>query len=204
MLDLHGEPSEARRRPLVLVGSASTGRLLVTALDHDATAAGRWLLAAFAHLLTNPNLDTPPITLTPQARTVLLPGPWRMQTAGHEVMTGTARVNKGRNVFEGWETFHGNVHVPLPWRDHRILLRAESVGDAYEIHVDGNRLLLAGHETGVQNGMRDRPQTFDVTGRLHPGTTHALTFRIRDWRGAGGLIGPVYLTTEDPEARLTY
>ena len=44
----------------------------------------------------------------------------------------------------------------------------------------------------------------DVTDALIPGREHEVRFDVRDWRGGGGMVGPVYLTTSKPEERFFY
>lgn len=204
ILDLHGKPGEARRLPVVLEARVGDGRLLVTALEHEDTPGGRWLLAEFARQLLRKEFDAAPLYRPGFVPTVMLDGPWTMERTRRVVRTGTPRRNGGANVFEGWETFTGEVSVPGAFAGGRVYLRAEAVGDAFEILVDGERLVFAGDEHGVLDGQRDVPRTFEVTGRVVPGRRHRVAFRIRDWRGGGGLVGPVYITTEDPEYRLWY
>ena len=179
-------------------------RLLVSALEHEDNPAGRWLLAELSRHLLRTGFEAPGLPAPRFAETMMLDGPWTLGTTSKVVTTGTPRRTKGANVFEGWETFTAKVAVPAAWAGRPVLLRAEAVGDAYEVILDGERLLLAGDEHGVLAGMRDIPKTFDVTGRFRPGETHDVTFRVRDWRGGGGLVGPVYLTTSDPTARWIY
>lgn len=202
--DLHGTPAKAQGHPLVLAARVGRGRLLVSALEHHDTPAGRWLLAALGHRLPEMDLPEASCPLPPSQATVMLGGPWRLEPGSREVVTGTPRLNRGANVFEGWATFSGTVAIPASWTGRRILLRAEAVGDAYRMETEEVELAAAGDETGVLHGVRDEPRTFDVTGRLVPGRRHALRISVRDWRGGGGMVGPVYLTTGDPESGLLY
>lgn len=203
LLDLHSRPGNALRHPLVLEGTVGTGRLMISALD-PTTPAGRHVHATLARRCVDGSIaDDPRIDLPAPVRTVMLDGPWRSVGSDTFIVTGTPAVNAGANVFEGWRSFEGTVTIPEPWPG-RVLLRTEAVGDAWRLHIDGHRVLAAGEEEGVLDGQRDTPRTFDLSKRLTPGRTHQLRWDIRDWRGAGGLVGPVYLTNSDPEARLIY
>ncbi len=43
------------------------------------------------------------------------------------------------------------------------------------------------------NGTRDIPRNFDVS---FPMGYREIIFCVCDWRGAGGMVGPVYFTTD--------
>lgn len=204
LLDLHSKPSAAIRCPLVLEGRVGPGRLLVSALD-PMTPAGRWVHAMLARRCVNGSIpDGAELDIGVPCRTQIWDGPWRMAGEVEDVRTGTPRLNEGRTVFEGWRCFEGEVRVPETWGGERLLLRAEAVGDAWRLTIDDQRIVTVGHETGVLDGQRDTPHTFDLSRRLEPGRTHRVRFDVRDWRGGGGMVGPIYLTTRNPEARLTY
>ncbi len=60
------------------------------------------------------------------------------------------------------------------------------------------RLRQGTADDGTWDGTRDIPREFLV--QLAPGT-HEIVFRVRDWRAAGGMVGPVYLA-EDVNERV--
>ena len=72
-------------------------------------------------------------------------------------------------------------------------MRCEAAGDYYEILINGVRMGEASNRTGTWDGTRDVPRNFEVD--LSPGT-HEIVFRVRDWRAAGAMVGPVYLATD--------
>jgi hypothetical protein len=112
---------------------------------------------------------------------------WEMSldgTAWTAVRADTPLANQGKNVYDGWATFRTNVEIPESWRNRRVILHAEAVGDSYEVAWDGA-------EIGASTS-RETPRDFDITAT--PGR-HEIRFRARDGRGAGGMVGPVYLTT---------
>jgi hypothetical protein len=117
---------------------------------------------------------------------------WEMSLDGSRwtpVKCDTPLVNRGRNMFEGWASFRTRVDYP----GGRRILRCESVGDYYEILIDGRPFAEAGPRSGTWSGTRDVPRNFDAD--LSPGY-HDLLFRVRDWRGAGGMVGPVYFAAD--------
>lgn len=105
------------------------------------------------------------------------------------VKCDTPLVNAGRNVFEGWATFRARFSCP----GGRWTLRCESVGDFFEVSIDGDIIGEAGNRTGTWDGTRDVPREFELD--LAAGD-HDIVFEVRDWRGAGGMVGPVYLTQD--------
>jgi len=102
------------------------------------------------------------------------------------VKCDTPLVNRGANVFEGWATFRTQVDYPGGKR----VLRCEAVGDYYEIFIDGQRFAEAGPRRGTWDGTRDIPREFELD---LPAGRHEFVFRVRDWRAAGGMVGPVFL-----------
>jgi hypothetical protein len=67
------------------------------------------------------------------------------------------------------------------------------VGDAYEIYIDGAFVGEAGPRVATWDGTRDVPRNFNVS--LAPGS-HDILMRVRDWRGAGGMVGPMYFARD--------
>lgn len=105
------------------------------------------------------------------------------------VKCDTPPVNGGKNVFEGWATFRTRF-------DHlgaRRVLRCEAVGDYYKILIGGVHMGEAGDRTSAWDGTRDVPRNFGVD--LSRGT-HELVVHVRDWRAAGGMVGPRSLATD--------
>ena len=199
IVDLHGTEGVARRCPLILETRCGAGRLLVSALEHEDNAVGAYLLARMADVLLREEFDVPRMDIPAPTGSIHLAGPWRRESNGTEIVTGTLRRNQGRNAFCGFETFHGAVEIPERLRGEKLFLRAEAMGDAYSIDVNGRRLIKAGDDEGVLDGQRDIRRTFDVT-KWFPVGRHEITVRVRDWRGAGGLIGPLYLTPLEPDS----
>ncbi len=178
--------SPARRRlPLVIEFCSEGRRRVVSAFRHD-TPAGRELWA----ILQARTGEAPEIG--PVVGTSIVLEDWEMSLDGREwiaVKCDTPLVNRGRNVFEGWATFRTRFEYP----GGRRVLRCEAVGDYYEIFLDGRRFAEAGPREGTWDGTRDIPRNFDVD---LPAGYHEIVFRVRDWRGGGGMVGPVYLATD--------
>ena len=174
-----------RRLPLVIEFTTEGRRRVVSAFRHD-TPAGRRLWEALAAR------RGPAPEIGPLVGTSIVLEDWEMSIDGQEpvaVKCDEPLVNHGRNVFEGWATFR-------TWFDYpggRRILRCEAVGDYYEFSIDGRRIGEAGPREGTWDGTRDIPREFEVD--LEPGR-HEIVFRVRDWRGAGGMVGPVYFATD--------
>jgi hypothetical protein len=174
-----------RKHPLVIELTSRGERRVVSALRHD-TPAGRELW----EILQARDGEAPEIG--PLSGDAIVLEDWEMSVDGRTwtpVKCDTPLVNQGRNVFEGWATFRTRVdHPGGAW-----ILRCESVGDYYELFVDGERIGEAGNRTGTWDGARDVPRSFDVC--LAPGPREILV-HVRDWRGGGGLVGPIYFTRD--------
>jgi len=97
----------------------------------------------------------------------------------------------GVKVYEGWARFRTRLEIPPEWCGQDVLLRCEAIGDAFIVTDDGQEVGRAGNITGTWDGTRDRPQEFAL--RLAAGA-HSIIVDVRDWRGNGGMAGPVYLT----------
>jgi len=207
--DLRG--SEPRRHPLV-AEYCSLGRPgFVSAFRHD-TPAGRALEAALRARLAQieaGRLPRPPeigqlvgtsivleeweMWLDPGSSSITrepgpldmkrIAGPWR------RVRCDTLLVNRGANVFEGWAVFRTRFECPAG----RWTLRCEAVADYYEVFLDGAQIGEAGPRHGTWDGTRDVPRNFELD--LAAGE-HEIVFRVRDWRAAGGMVGPVYLAQD--------
>jgi len=183
LLDVHGK--EPRRWPLVIEFMTEGQRRVVSAFRHD-TPAGLALRKA---------LDArrgPAPEIGPLAGTSIVLEEWQMRLPGGDwtpTRCDTPLANRGANVFEGWAAFRTRwQHPGGAWK-----LFCAAVGDYYELYVDGERIATAGPRDGTWDGTRDIPRVFDLD---LPAGYHAIEFLVRDWRGAGGLVGPVYLATD--------
>lgn len=177
--------STMRSFPVVIEFTIQGRRQVVSAFRHD-TPAGRELW----EILQARDGDAPEIG--PLAGTSIVLEDWEMsldEREWYQVKCDTPLVNRGRNIFEGWATFRTRIDYPGGKR----VLRCESVGDYYEIFIDGRRIGEAGPRHGTWDGTRDIPRNFEVS---MPAGRCEIVFRVRDWRGAGGMIGPVYFATD--------
>ena len=182
VLDVAAKP--VRRLPLVIEFTSDGDRRVVSAFRHD-TPAGRELWRILQARCG------PAPEIGPLIGTSIVLEDWEMSFDGRRwqpVKCDTPLVNRGRNVFEGWATFRTRVDYP----GGRRILRCEAVGDYYEVLVDGRSLGEAGPRHGTWDGTRDIPRNFDVD---LPAGYHDFVFRVRDWRGGGGMVGPVYMAT---------
>lgn len=173
-----------RSYPVVIEFMSEGRRQVVSAFRHD-TPAGRELW----EVLQARDSQAPEIG--PLVGTSIVLEDWEMslnEREWHPVKCDTPLVNGGRNIFEGWATFRTQVDYPGGQR----ILHCDSVGDYYEILIDGRRIGEAGPRHGTWDGTRDVGHDFDIA---MPAGQHEVVFRVRDWRGGGGMVGPVYLAT---------
>lgn len=167
--------------PLIIEFTTQGQRRVVSAFRSD-TPAGRQL----ADILASRTGDAPEIG--PLVGTSILLEDWQMSVDGErwiDVKADTALVNGGRNIFEGWARFRTTFDYPGGPRT----LRCETVGDYFECLIDGVFVGEAGPRNATWDGTRDVPREFAVD--LSPGR-HEIEFFVRDWRGGGGMIGPVF------------
>lgn len=205
--DLHGRAEAPLDLPLVLAARVGRGRLLVSALD-SGSEAGRRVHAALCREILESDGPLPELALKPPPRSYFLNGPWELRgehVAGGRatVVTGTPAENAGRNVFLGWAEFAAPVTVPADW-EGPLLLRAESIGDGWELFVDGRRLVAHGNLSGTWDSGRDVPLAVELREGVVPGQAQGWRLRVRDHRGGGGLVGPLFLTPRDPDRRFLF
>ena len=176
---------QLHRHPLLVEFASEGERRIVSAFRHD-TTAGRELW----EILQARREPVPEIG--PLVGTSLVLEDWVISFDEHAwqpIKCDTALVNAGRNVFEGWATYCTRVDYPGGQR----ILHCESVGDYYEVCIDGRLLGSAGPRVGTWDGKRETPSDFDID--LSPGY-HEVVVRVRDWRGAGAMVGPVYIALD--------
>lgn len=209
VLDYHGHV-EPRRLPLVVEFTSQGRRMFASAFRHD-TPAGRELF----DVLTRRTGDAPEIGKLVGTSVVLdqwqmfLPSdpaapfpdpraPLPVSTVSSSLrplvplLSDTPLVNAGRNVFEGWAIFRTRFDYPGGKRT----LRCEAVCDYFALRIDDEFIAEAGPRDGTWDGTRDIPREYPL--ELPPGE-HEIEFRVRDWRGAGGMVGPVYIYADFAE-----
>jgi hypothetical protein len=178
--DVHS--GKLRKLPVIVEFMSNGRRQVVSAFRHD-TPVGQELWAA----LMSRTGDAPEIGAVIGTSIVL--EDWQMSLDDRtwiDVKCDTPLVNGGRNVFEGWATFRTQFDYPGGKRT----LRCEAVCDYYEFFIDGHRIAEAGPRNGTWDGTRDVPRNYELD--LSPGH-HKIEFQVRDWRAAGGMVGPVYI-----------
>lgn len=202
-----------RRNPLVIEFRSQGRWRVVSAFRHD-TPAGRDLWDALVRRVDNPGLEPPP-EIGPLVGTSLVLTDWEMARPGWPssirvepppmdwraladhgagldwtpVRCDTPLVNGGRSVFEGWALFRTRFVYP----GGRRTLRCESVADYFELFLDGIRVVEFGPRHGTWDGTRDVPR--DVAVDLGAGV-HSIVLCVRDWRAAGGLVGPIFFASD--------
>ncbi|MBI1872133.1 hypothetical protein HYS10_01805, partial [Candidatus Collierbacteria bacterium] len=167
------------KHPLVIEFTTNGERHFVSAFRHD-TPSGQELW----NILQKRSSPAPEIG--PLIGDAIVLEDWEMSQDKKlwlPVKCDTPLVNHGRNVYLGLATFRTSFIYP----GGEMILRAESIGDQYQIEIDGQHVGL-GHR-----GTRDVAKSFRVS--MSPGQ-HEIIFQVRDWQAAGGLVGPVYFTTD--------
>ena len=209
--DVHDRSGGESRQPFVFVArlvpacGGPARPLLVSSLRID-HAAGRAfpaeLLRRFAAdpeawLRTPEGAPLPPLPALPQQDRLLLDGPWQLTGAGvrggaQTIQPGTMLCNEGANAVQGWVEASAAVTPPAAWSGP-LWLRAEAVGDGFELWIDGQHVHTHGRPGFTWDAGRDVPCEIELTEHLRPG--HASQWRIvsKDHRGAGALIGPLAL-----------
>lgn len=165
--------------PLIIEFTTNGERRFVSAFRHD-TPVGRELWDILA------KRDGPAPEIGPLVGNAIVLENWEMTQDGKlwfPIKCDTPLVNHGKNVYEGWATFRTSFAYP----GGEMILQTESVGDQYRIEIDG-QLIGVG-----SRGVRDIPKSFPVS--LFAGD-HDIVFQVRDWQAAGGMVGPVYFTTD--------
>ncbi len=211
LADLHDAPAEAPRppTPLVLAARVGRGRLLVSSLRAD-TGAGREVHARLAAALLGPDgdrgaagggeggLELPTIELAAPPPSHFLDGPWELD--GRRFATGTLLANCGANSAWGARSVHGRLG-PTGLPPGPATLHAAAVADGWELLADGRLLHRHGNPGRTWDAGRDRPAAVllppELLGRAERGGV-ALEWRLHDHRGAGLLVGPVWLAAGPP------
>lgn len=171
--------------PLVIEFTSEGRRQIVSAFRTD-TDVGRRVMAGL-----EARNSSPPEIGALAGNSIVMEN-WKMSVDGEkwiDVKCDTALVNGGRNIFEGWATFRTRFDYP----GGEMTLRCETVGDYYECFIDGMPFAQEGPRDGTWYGTRDLPHDYPLSLAAGP---HDIEFRVRDWRGGGGMIGPVYIAKD--------
>lgn len=206
LIDVHSHPP--KNHPLVIEFRTQGEWRIVSAFRSD-TPAGRQLRAALDARKSRGDVSPPPeigplagtaivledweMWIDPESSSILRdPGPLdRSRIAGpwKRVKCDTPLVNRGETIFEGWAIFRSRFTYP----GGRRTLHCESVADYFELYINGEKIGEAGPRHGTWDGTRDVPRDFGV--HLAEGS-HEIVFRARDWRAAGGMVGPIYFAAD--------
>ncbi len=189
--DIHS--GELKRHPLLIEYRSNGRRGFASALRHD-TPAGRLLWDLLEQRSTDPAVADPP-EIGPLVGTSIVLQDWDMSTDGRRwvpVVCDTPLVNRGVTMFEGRATFRTRFSFP----GGKSTLRLESVGDWFEVLLDGRVLGEFGPRDGTWDGTHDIPRNIPVRMAARE---HELVVHVRDWRAAGGLVGPVYFFANPDE-----
>jgi hypothetical protein len=171
--------------PLIIEFMTEGRRRIVTAFRTDTEAGQRMMAGLMARESHAPEIG-------PLVGNAIVLDRWQMSVDNAtwiDVRCDTALVNEGRNIFEGWATFRTSFEYP----GGEMTLRCETVGDYFECFIDGRPFAEAGPRDGTWDGTRDVPRDFPL---LLDAGTHDIVFHVRDWRGGGGMIGPVFIACD--------
>ena len=204
--DHHDQGGFPRRVPLILAGRVGAGRLLVSSLRPD-EETGSDLHARILAALPEAQ-ELPPLALETGPASFFLDGPWELRGPGVRggralVRPGSLAANAGANAFFGRAEARARIRLPGAWSGP-VLLRAEALGDGWRLFLDGVEVHVHGRPGCTWDAGRDNPATVDLGARFAPGETREFCFEVHDHRGAGALVGPLYLCNGDPEAGELY
>jgi hypothetical protein len=104
---------------------------------------------------------------------------------------------------QGWVSAEADFTLPLDWQGP-VIFRAEGVGDGFELYLDDESVLQHGRLGYTWDAGRDVPATVDLSKWVLPGQSIRWRIRTKDHRGAGVLIGPLYLCAGEPDACVLY
>lgn len=208
--DVHDLQGDAKVQPFLFAARVGAGSLLVSALRNDC-AAHTQLLADLSAQLRQPNSPLleglAELQIPEPPRTLFLDGPWQLRggciAESGQTMVGTMLVNDGSNAAQGWVDAEADFTLPADWTGAAIL-RAEGVGDGFELYLDGEQVAAHGRLGFTWDAGRDVPANIDLSDHLQPGRSTKWRIRTKDHRGGGVLVGPIYLCNDDPEASLLY
>jgi hypothetical protein len=190
--DIGPELPRPRSCALLQAGRVGRGVLVLSALRDDTPAGGFVHDAVLAALAADPSA-LPHIELPPATPSRLLRGPWELD--GRRFRTGTLLANEGMNATWGARVVRGRLAAgPLP--EGPLFLHAEAVGDGWELFVDGELLHRHGNPGQTWDAGRDLPACVAWPEALRTRAEQdgvELEWRVHDHRGAGVLVGPVWL-----------
>ena len=184
------------------------GRLIVSALRHEDTPAGEWLLdrlrrhaaAGPAPRAALPDAIVDDIAGRLVARELDLTGrvwQFRPDDGGsdgwQEIRVGRSWEAQGHPTLDGWATYRLSVDVPADWAGEPVYLHFAGVDDAYEVYVDGVQRGTGG-DIGEQRTAFDEEKSHRLMDAATPGQV-TIDVRVYDWYGAGGIHRPVRLAT---------
>ncbi len=186
------------------------GRLLVTSLPTDGSAAARFLTETFRRALLG---DEPPKSRMSDAMQDAI----RDRLAAHTmdlttldwlfrpdskdgdfyswtlIRIGRSWESQNFGTLDGWATYRLDVHVPREWEGESLFANFEGVDDAYEVTFDDQKVGGGGDIENKKTAF-DEKQSIRLTEHVTPGS-HRLEVRVFDWYGAGGIHRPVTLST---------
>lgn len=190
------------------------GRLLVSALPADGSAAARWLAARLRRQLA---AGEPPAAALPadlvaairdrlSAATIDLtalewqfrpePDPGAAPGAAAPftpIRIGRSWEGQGYPNLDGWATYRLDVDVPREWEGEPLHLNLEGADDHFEVYFDGTKCGEGGDVANRRTAFDER-STHRLAARASAGP-HQLEVRVFDWYGAGGLHRPASLST---------
>jgi hypothetical protein len=206
------------------IGFASGGSIMVTAVDHKRSPAGKYLFAELLNSLARPEK----LTRSPggdellgrlerelHSRTIRLDQlDWKFQadpehdgqsrsfqtksfddSFWQDIRTDRHWESQGHEKLDGWAWYRIKVDVPDDWPDDRVFLNFTGVDDHYRLYVDGNYVGQSGDIENRQTAFDER-KSYEIARFVKPGRSVQIAIEVYDWYGAGGIFRPVTLTTE--------
>ncbi|GAB4138250.1 MAG: HEAT repeat domain-containing protein [Planctomycetaceae bacterium] len=111
-----------------------------------------------------------------------VPGTWESHA-----MDATSKSLKSYN---GIAWYRCNVRLPGSWKNKKLLLSVESIDNAYEVYINGEKIGSAGQfPPKYKNGLNQKKR-HPVPGKLLKPGLNVLAIRVYDHEGQGGFQGP--------------
>jgi hypothetical protein len=94
---------------------------------------------------------------------------------------------QGQGDYDGYAWYKKDIFIPKNWRDDNPGIMFAGVDDAYELYINGKRVISFGSMNSEENSVCNTATAFSVGKYLHAGEYNDFTIRVFDFWGAGGI-----------------
>ncbi len=202
----------------------SGGSILVSALNHQDSAAGQYLLTRLIQFQSESHatktdqrhqqlfdrlvresssqsirLDQRSWKFSPDAKHNGHANHWHLpefdDSQWNEIKITSHWESQGYETLDDWAWYRIEVPIPRDWPANAAFLNFTGVDDHYKLYVDGE---YVGQSGDIEKRLTafDERKSFDISKWAKPGRDLQIAIEVYDWYGAGGIFRPVTLTTE--------